>query len=113
MSLDVYRLGGDFVIELKTIEDVKEAGINTSGYELIDGRHWLNASDAVLLVAHINSRPVDTRYLSNYIRQGRLHPKRISPKASLYAFDELVKIRTLNAGRPQMADDKVSASAIR
>ena len=102
------------MVEIKSIEDAQEAGLNISGYECIKDRWWLNASDAVLLVSHINGgKPLTTNYLSNYIRQDRLHPKRMSPKASLYAFDELVKIKALNAGRPQLADDKVTPSALR
>jgi hypothetical protein len=101
------------MVEIKTIEDAKEAGLNTSDYAMIDGRYWLNAGDAVLLVSHINNKPLTTNYLSNYIRQDRLHPKRFSPKASLYAFDELVKIRALDAGRPPLSDDQLTDTARR
>jgi hypothetical protein len=101
------------MVEINSIKDAQDVGLNISGYEIIDGHYWLNAGDASLLVSHINSRPADVRYLSNYVRQGRLNPKRISPKASLYQFDELIKIRTKIAGRPKLPDDQVTPSALR
>jgi hypothetical protein len=101
------------MVEIKSIEDAKEAGLNTSGYELIKDRWWLSAGDAATLISLVNNHPVDTKYLNNPIKQGRLHPKRFSPKCNMYPFDELVKIEVKNAGRPQLADDKVTASAIR
>jgi len=101
------------MIILRTVEEAKEAGLDISRYRYTNSRWWLNAPDAAALLSYTNERPVDTGYLDNPVKQGRLNPDRVSPKCNFYAFDELVKIELLVGGRPQLADDQVTASALR
>jgi hypothetical protein len=84
-----------------TLEDVRAAGVDTSKYLLIDGQYWLVAADAAALISYVNDgRPIDTRYLSNPVRRGELHPKKPGmANFALYSFDELIMLRVKSCGR--------------
>ena len=98
---------------IKSVNDAKAAGLDTSRYFEINGQYWLLACDAALLISYINDHNVDVKYLNNPVKQGRLHPREMHDRCNLYPFDELIKIEVKAAGRPKLADDKVTASALR
>lgn len=99
--------------EIKSVDDAKALGLDTSRYFEIEGKHWLLACDAVALVSCVNNHQIDTKYLNNPVKQGRLHPRRMHDRCNLYPFDELINIDIRPAGRPRLSEDQLTDTARR
>jgi hypothetical protein len=98
--------------ELLNIEHVIKAGIDTSQYLFSEGKWWLGARDAALLISYVNEEEVKIGYLINPTRRGELVPWKRHARWCLYELGQVLNVRVRTFGGQRLPDEKLKPSSL-